>query len=262
MNDSEKLVVEMPRFVMDYPSHTNAYRLRADTWKYDYENLTQDEIIAKIKFDARPRYCAETFPGFDKFSVVELGPSDGYNTAGIEIAGARDIVAVEANADGFLKACILKNTLNLRAQFLLGDFIKFLKTPGLKKDLVYASGVLYHLTDPVEFIQLCGKVADNLFLWTFHYVEESIAKHDFERRCFDKPEARTIGGETFTYYKRFYDPNIVGDPKYQGGVDNFAYWLTFADIERALGMAGFKIKRTVDDSFNGIEAVNILASKR
>jgi hypothetical protein len=246
---------------MTYPDPSNAYALRAGTWKYDYENLDHDEIMSRIKYDARPRYCAETFENFPDFSIVELGPSDGYNTAGLEIAGARDITAVEANVDGFLKACILKNTLNLRAQFLLGDFIQYLKMSGLKKDLVYASGVLYHLTEPVEFIELCGEVADNIFIWTFHYVEESIKSHDFESLCFDKPERRTVKGTEFTYYKRFYDPNIVGDPKYQGGLDNFAYWLTLDDIEKALNLAGFKIKRTVDDSFNGVEAVNILASK-
>jgi len=261
MNEEDKLVVEMPRFVMDYPSHANAYRLRANTWKFDYDSMTPEEVIANITYDSRPRYCAETFPNFKNFSIVELGPSDGYNTVGLEIAGASDIVSVEANVDGFLKACILKNAFNMKAQFLLGDFLKYLDTPGLKKDLVYASGVLYHLTNPVEFIQQCGKVADNLFIWTFHYVHETISQHSYEKLCFVAPEERVIDGQTYTYHKRFYDPSIVASGKYQGGVGNLAYWLTLSDIERALTQAGYKIERTVDDSYNGIEAINILASK-
>jgi len=131
----------------------------------------------------------------------------------------------------------------------------------MRADLVYASGVLYHLTDPVEFLAKCAAVADNIFLWTFVYDEREIEVHDYESARFAGSETRQIGGETFIYHKRFYDPAMVVDPKYQGGTDHSSFWMTFEDIEKALNIFGYQIIRIVDDSYNRITAKNILASK-
>lgn len=259
---SEMINIEMPKFVLDDPDHRNAFKLRQGTWKFDFENLDRESILEAVRRDARPRYCAETFPNFDQFHVLELGPSDGYNTAGLEIEGAQKITAIEANSDGFLKACLLKNALGLKAEFLLGDFIKYLNAVKEPVDLVYASGVLYHLTDPLDFLRLCTEAGDNLFLWTFVYDEDNIKNHEYERTCFSGSESVEFLGESFTYQKRYYDPHFVSSPKYQGGVGSFANWLSLVDVERALDLLGFQIKRMVPDSFNNIPAMNILASAK
>lgn len=259
--DSDKLTVQIDRFCELYPTDANAYALRAGTWKFDYERLDRAGIEKNILSDGRPMYCAETFPGFSDFDILELGCSDGYNTAGLEMVGAKHVTAIDANADGFLKACLLKNALSLKSKFLLGDFLQYIQTPGLRYDLVYASGILYHLLDPVDFILRCGKVSDNLFLWTFYHNAETIASHAYERQRFVDSEKRYFKRETFIYHKRIYDPEFVAAAKYQGGIESAAYWLSLDDLMRALSLAGFRILRTVPDSFNGIEALNIMATK-
>ena len=42
--------------------------------------------------------------------------------------------------------------------FLLGDFVKHLEThPDERYDMVLASGVLYHSTDPVHLLELIAR---------------------------------------------------------------------------------------------------------
>ena len=251
------------RLVTDMPLEANAFALQTGAWKYDYEKLTLDEIIENVKWDARPRYCAETFSRFNEFDVLEFGPSDGYNTLGLELAGARSITSIEANVNAFLRCLILKNAFQMKAKFLLGDFLKYLDQLKKKTDLVYASGVLYHLVDPIEFLRKCGSISDNLFIWSFYYDAEVISTLDFERSCFTgETEERIFAGRKFTYHKRYYRPEIVADVKYSGGLLPHANWLTKDDLFAAIELAGYQVKQMYLDTHSKVPAYNILASKR
>lgn len=248
----EKLSLNIPRFVMGPPTPFSGLGLRAGTWKFEYESLSLDQIWKSILSDGRPHYCATTFPDFAQMSILELGPSDGYNTAGLEHFGARRITAIEANSDAFIKACMLKNALGLSAQFQLGDFMEYLSRDGQKVDLVYASGVLYHLTDPLEFLRLCTTVGDHLFLWTFIYDDEAIRNHEYERRLFSGTETFRHGSLEVTGHRRLYDEELVAKPKYQGGIDQSAFWLSHDDIRKALAAFGYTILKEIPDAYNRI----------
>jgi hypothetical protein len=155
---------------------------------------------------------------------------------------------------------MLKNALNLSATYLLGDFTKYLRG-GHKADLVYASGVLYHMEDPLDLLRLCADAAPNLYIWTFHYVAEMVAAHSYESRCFAGTETVPLLGQDFTYYKRYYTPEIRGLATYAGGIHPFANWMTLIDIRRALKALGYNIRREVPDSFGGMPAMNLWASR-
>ena len=49
-----------------------------------------------------------------------------------------------------------------RTRFLLGDFCEYLETTDERFDLVFASGVLYHMADPIGLIESVGRVATAL----------------------------------------------------------------------------------------------------
>ena len=255
------LRLNLPRFCHAPPSHANAMGLRAGTWKFDFDRMDVETIRAWVRRDVRPLWSAEIFPGFSGFSVIELGPQDGFITAGLEAFGVGPIVAVEANVDAFLRCLILKNALGLRATYLLGDFLAYLEAPNMAADLIYASGVLYHLCDPVEFLLSCAKVSRHLYLWTFHYDEEAIRADAYQSRCFAGASKHCIQGEIFTYHRRFYTPDIRASATYAGGIHPYANWMTLEDIQRALGLAGYRVARMVEDSFQGIPAMNIWAMR-
>jgi SAM-dependent methyltransferase len=266
MNESptlsrERLRLELPRFCYSHPSHANALGLRAGTWKFDFDRLEMDAIREWVRRDVRPLWSAEVFPGFSGFHVIELGPQDGFVTAGLEAFGVGSILAIEANVDSFLRCLLLKNALGLKATYLLGDFLKYLDVPTTSADLIYASGVLYHLFDPVGFLLRCAEVARHLYLWTFHFDEDAIRANAYESVCFDGVSEYRVRSDVFTYHRRIYAPEILADPTYAGGISAHANWMSLKDIERALHVAGYHIERMIEDSFQGIPAMNIWATR-
>jgi hypothetical protein len=260
-NAENRLAPGVPRFCLAMPSHINALGISNGRWKYGFDNMEPAAIREFVRRDIRPQWSAEVFPGFRQFDIIELGPQDGFVTAGLEAFGVGSITSIEASVDSFLRCLILKNTLGLRATFLLGDFLRFLHRPAVSASLIYASGVLYHLVDPVGFLLRCGEISKHIYLWTFHYVEEAIRAHAYESRCFTDQSEHQVWGQNFTYFRRWYTPEIRESATYAGGLGDSANWMTLADIERALALAGFRIKRRAKDSFNGIPAMNLWASQ-
>lgn len=251
------------KFVTARASEANAFQLQAGAWKYDYDKLSMAQIAADLRRDNRPRWCAETFPGFASYNVLELGPGDGYITAGLEAQGVAGVTAIEGNASAFMRCLILKNAFDLKAKFLCGDFVQYVEAEPAGFDLVFAAGVLYHLTDPIAFLEHCSNFAPHLFLWTFLYGAEFVAAHPYERAWFkpEENEVKTFRGQRFTYHRRYYQDAIVEDAKYAGGLTPYAHWLTREDLFTVLDLLGYKILRTIPDSFQSTPAINVFASR-
>src|SRR3954462_3650166 len=101
---------------------------------------------------------------------LELGPLEGGHTYLLDRLGAKSITAIEANARAYLKYLIAKETFGMpRAHFLLGDCLVHLRTAPHVYDVGIACGILYHLTNPVELLDLMAQRCDSLFLWTVFY---------------------------------------------------------------------------------------------
>jgi hypothetical protein len=261
-DNQERHQLDFPRFCFRFPDHRNAFALHQGVWRQTVDDLDVPSVWERVKRDIRPQWSAEVFPGFSDFKVIELGPQDGLISAGLEAYGVGSITAIEANTDSFLRCLILKNALGLQATYLLGDFVAFLKSPTTSADLIYGSGVLYHLTDPVGFLLDCARAAPNLYLWTFHHDADAIAANAYETLCFGGASDFSRDGQSFTYHRRFYRPDIRDLATYSGGIEPHANWLSLNDLKRALDFAGYEIRRTVDDQFSGIPAINIWATLR
>lgn len=257
-----QFTLDLPSFVRDYPAEKNGFQLRNGTWKFDFENMGLSEIDEFMRtVDNRPLRCSELFPGFKNFRIAEFGPSDGYNTAQLELHGASNVISFEANVEAFLRCLILKNALSLKAKFMLGDFVEFTSKTTEQFDLAYASGVLYHLLDPLSFLMDCGRIANHLFIWSLYYDDEAISSVPAERERFKGVEQRRVGGEEFTYYTRFVEAGTETMPKYQGAINDRSVWMTIDDIRKAIKLAGFDIIEEVPADLHGLKAMNIWASK-
>lgn len=254
------------RYVLDLPREANAIDLQRGGWKFEYENMDEAGIRESIASDGRPLFCSMFFPNFadPDYSIWELGPSDGYNTAGLEFHGAKNVSAIEGNVGAFLRCLILKNYFNLKSKFLLGDFLKYLDAVDQGPDLIYGSGVLYHLTDPVSFLRRCSELSPDLFLWTFVYDHDLMIDHGYEKNMFAFDQVRTIdvAGREVRYHKRFYDPSLIGEEKFAGGFQSYANWMTRDDLFYTLEKFGYRVLQTIDDGYSGIPAINIFATRR
>lgn len=85
----------------------------------------------------------------------------------LELAGAAEVLAIEANTRAFLKCLCITEVFKLQAvRFLLGDGMAFMEQSAGGFDMVFASGILYHLQDPLAFLRLLRRMAPRALLWT------------------------------------------------------------------------------------------------
>ena len=86
--------------------------------------------------------------------MLELGPLEGAHSWLLVSQGAASVTAVEANRRAYLKCLVMKEVLGTeRVRVLLGDCVDHLaEPPEPRYDLAVASGVLYHMTDPVTLL--------------------------------------------------------------------------------------------------------------
>jgi len=194
-------------FVTEPAAHINAIDLLAPGWVSRIPGYQNGSAVLFFKEkDLRPNIVAEQFGDITGWRVLDLGCLEGGHSYQLEQLGA-DVLGIEANPHIFLRALVAKNILKSRATFLLGDFVEYLGDSDESFDLIFASGVLYHMEDPVELLYRISRKSDRLFLWTHYVPEKSVRKwtkgsdyegHGFRCRYFryDYPErpSRAYGG--------------------------------------------------------------------
>jgi SAM-dependent methyltransferase len=164
-------------------------------------------------------------------NVLELGPLEGGHSYMLEHLGANRVVSVEANRRAFLRCLVVKEILGLRGvEFLCGDFVKYVRETEESFDLCIASGVLYHMPDPVELLRLVARVSDRLYLWTHYYDAERIRANPRVAAHFPSAE-----GPPF----RFEYGAVRETQTFCGSGGRFSYWLDRPTIVSLLNDLGF-----------------------
>ncbi|MFH1504518.1 MAG: DUF1698 domain-containing protein [Candidatus Omnitrophota bacterium] len=107
------------------------------------------------------------------FRVLELGCLEGSHSSMLQALGAKEVIAIEGRIENFLKCLIVKNALSLdKCKFLLGDLNDILPVLSGPFGLCFASGILYHLENPVSVLSRVAQLTDNLFVWTHYAVRD------------------------------------------------------------------------------------------
>ena len=109
--------------------------------------------------------------------VLELGSFEGGHTFMLANAGA-SVTGVESNSLSFIKSLLGKELLQYQAQFLYGDILRYLETCNFY-DIIVASGVLYHMENPVEMLCRVAKKTNRVFIWT-HYFDSNFRNWNSE----------------------------------------------------------------------------------
>jgi hypothetical protein len=172
--------------------------------------------------------------------LLELGPLEGGHTWQLTRAGAT-VTAVEAQTRAYLKCLIAKELLGMPgAQFVLGDFMAYLRAQPPHVDVCFASGVLYHMRNPVETLALLAGVADRLFLWTHVYDAEIITSSELLAPRFTHSETAEYEGFEHTLHRFDYADSLSGKG-FCGGSDAHSNWLSRADLFTALELFGWHV---------------------
>lgn len=204
--------------------------------------------IGAFFHDPRIDWTCEQFGSLDGKTVLELGPLEASHTYMLHQKGAEEIHAIEANRLAFLRCLVVKELLDLRrAKFFLGNFVEWLKNRDQKYDLIVGSGILYHMEDPIELIDLLARRTDNLFLWTHYMDEASMPPDDPRRQVFvGEPEIFDYKGVAVHVQKRSYH-RAWKNATFCGGMYDIHRWIDRNDLLAVLRAAGFDDIRIAHD---------------
>jgi hypothetical protein len=149
-----------------FPSHQNAIDL-IPGWSTAFPPQFNVKAGRLPLFgDARIRWAIEQFGDLKGRRVLELGPLEAAHTTMLHAAGAH-VEAIEANKLAYIKCLISKEIFKLsNTSFYLGDFVQWLEQTDTTYDLIVASGVLYHMREPLRLLQAMAKRTRTIYLWT------------------------------------------------------------------------------------------------
>jgi hypothetical protein len=229
-----------PRFEHRAPSAQTAVDAVGIEWA---SRLPLDDVRTgdvELFDDERVNWAFERLGGAQDRSVLELGPLEGAHSAMAQRAGAARVVAVESNRRAYLKCLVVKDLLELdRCQFLCGDAIGYLDTTDDHFDLCMANGILYHMTEPVRMLDLIGRRADRLLLWTHYYDAEAVAEALVARSLDEKPVALEHNG--YRYEAHRYDYGVMSRlAGFWGGNEAYSHWLPREHLLGALEHFGWR----------------------
>lgn len=195
--------------------------------------------------DERVSWGIESLGGVEQARVLEIGPLEGAHTYMLDRMGAREVVAVEANARAYLKCLILKELVGIpSASFQYGDATRYIERELEQNapmfDLCLASGVLYHFNAPISALDLLCQASDRLVLWTHYFDAERILEKDYLRHRFSEPSVDEYDGFRFTRFQHAYG-QALGESNFYGGTVPTSTWLERHTILAALEHFGFDV---------------------
>jgi SAM-dependent methyltransferase len=226
-------------YVRTPPSVENALRLFEGQWSsilpgYGFGN-------ADLFNDHRVRWFEERVGGLSGKRVLELGPLEGAHTYMMAERGA-SVLAIESNTRAYLKCLIVQSALKFDAQFMLGDFRPYLASGKDHFDLLVASGVLYHMTDPVALLRDMCRVSKAIGIWTHYYDPRVIeARPDLTKKFDKKPKLVDVNGRRLELYRQAYLAALEWGG-FCGGADDHSYWMTLEGIESVFDACGFDVE--------------------
>ncbi len=246
--DSTKI---LDNYVLNEPNKQNVLDIFKGEWSSQLpENfgLSTEPGTAGLFEDSRIVWAEEVFGGFRNSKILELGPLEGGHSYMLQNLGAEKIISIEANTRAFLKCLCVKEIFKLnRVEFMLGDFMSFLRKEASNNeytqldktyDIVFASGVLYHMEKPIELLDLISRVSDKIFIWTQYYDERIILGKEDLAVKFSPANSFEHQGASYQYATQSYN-EALGWAGFCGGPKQVSKWLTRDSIIKALNQFGF-----------------------
>lgn len=245
----------------EYPDTLRPFGVLDTNWEHfvlneDGESRNLDENRSDDPFI---HFLAENVGGFDGKTVLELGPYEAFHTNSLCKKGAAKIVAIEGNPRNLLKCLIVKNHYQLHAaQFLLGDFLKYLKQTDERFDFILAAGVLYHSAHPIALLNQITAKSNNIGICTSLYDPDNIT---FQMS--GKTRDVVINGtDPFMLYHRTNPTHKTKDSKF--GLEKSAWLISEEGLLRFLEFRGFEFeifrKGRCDET--GAHRIRLCATKK
>ncbi|MGX2041182.1 class I SAM-dependent methyltransferase [Methylocaldum sp. MU1018] len=229
-------------YVLTEPSIQNVLDIFKGEWSSklpDNFGLVTQPGTAGLFEDIRIAWAEQIFGNLSDWKVLELGPLEGGHSYMLQHRNANKVISIEANTRAFLKCLCIKEIFNLdRVEYKLGDFMSFLEKDNSRYDLVVASGVLYHMEDPIKLLKLISRVSDRLFIWTHYYDQKIISSREELSHKFSPVSSFEYDGVIYESSTQSYKDALAWSG-FCGGPKPVSRWLTRESIIKALEQFGF-----------------------
>jgi hypothetical protein len=238
------------QYIMAAPSDQNALDIFRGEWVSKFPGRWAGLQAGDTRFfeDLRIHLLLGVVGSVQGYRVLDLGPLEAGLAYMLEQRGAGSVLSIEASVRAYLKCLIVKEILGMnRVRFLCGDFVEFLRANQTKFDLCLASGVLYHMVNPVELISLVARAADRVLVWTHYYDPELVAANPALAMRFSGTSKSYHAGFEHTLYRHEY-AEARGLSRFFGGGARHSNWMEREEILTCLEFFGFTEVRVVDES--------------
>lgn len=179
--------------------------------------------------------------------ILELGPLEGAHTHMLLRSGAASVLAIESSKQAYLRCLITKELLKLeKAEFLLGNFVPWLATTRQTFDVVWATGVLDLVLDPLGVLDCIALRTNKVHIFT-HFIPDEGPGHADWAKAIVEVQERQHRGRMISHFMRSY-PEASTTPRYSGGLYSTGAWLRKADILEELYCLGYKRIETAFES--------------
>jgi glycosyltransferase involved in cell wall biosynthesis len=243
-------------YIAKGPSPQNVLNIFSGEWSSRLpagSNLITTPGHASLFEDLRINWVAEIFGGFAGKICLELGPLEGGHSYMLQKMGAKRIIAIEANSRAFLKCLCIKEVFNLdKVEFKYGDFRDYFTENNSQYDILIASGVLYHMRDPIQLIEQMSRFSDHLFVWTHYYDAAIINARDDLRTKFRILQGVEKDGVSYQWIEQSYDSALDWNG-FCGGSAPTSRWMTRESIINCLKANGYD---QIDISFEAPDHPN------
>jgi hypothetical protein len=254
-------------YVRSAPSAQNALDIFKGEWASTLPSPYTDLRAGALPLfaDTRISRFLDEIGGITGKTVLELGPLEGGHSYMLDRAGPSEIISIEGNSRAYLKCLIVKELLGLpRVHFLCGEFMAYLRDTERLFDVCVASGVLYHMQNPAELLDLLAKhCTGDLFLWTHYFDRALIEAHSKTGHKYSTSREHTYLGFQHTLHVHEYQ-RALDRQSFCGGNATTSCWMKKADILRGLEYFGFTNIRVLGeqpDHPNG-PAFELVAKRR
>ncbi len=178
--------------------------------------------------------------------VIEFGPFDGGQTAGLVHHGVGEMVCIEARAENFIKTLIAKEVFGWRhVQLVMDDMHNADAVKYGRFDLAFCHGVYYHSTAPFVLLENLVSLSDNIFLGGF--VLKDDAAHE------------VVEYEGETYRVQAYQ-ELVG--WFTAGINPTSYYFHPDDLTKFFSTRGFRITVMSDVPHEWGSTASTISSRR
>jgi hypothetical protein len=191
--------------------------------------------------DIAPYYLGEKWWGsFDELDklcplagkrVIEFGPLDGAQTAGLVQRGVGELICIEARPENFIKTLIAKEVFGWnQVRLIMDDMHNADAVKYGKFDLAFCHGAYYHSNAPFVLLENLLSLSDNIFIGGY------VLRPDME--------FETVVHRGTQYRRARHNESDI----FTAGIGGYSYYLHPDDLTGFFARQGYKIAVIADSS--------------